>query len=1016
MDAPLPRVLAILVAHDGAAWLEASLTALLAQDHPDLEVLAVDNGSTDGSRAILLEHLDEEDVLVAERDLGFGAAVSMALDASRAGEAEHVLFLHDDCVLAPDAVSQLAFHLAADDRLAVVGAKLVDWDDPRRLQSVGWSVDLTGRADSGLEADELDQGQRDQVHRALYVSTAAMLVRRSAFEELGRFDRRYHLFRDDLDLCWRAWLAGWDVEVVPAAVGRHQASASNYQRLGQTAFLGPRYFAERNTLATLLKNYGLLRLLVVLPLFLVVGVAKILGFIATRRLSDAWQTLRAWAWNVVHLRETRRLRAAVQASRQRSDGELRDLFAKVAPRLRAYGEAVGEWVAGSDLELDRPTEGPTDEPQTATHRLVAYVRSHPVSTAALVLGALGLVIALPLLGGGQLRGGELAPWPASPRAFLDDYVSSWHDVGGIGTSRSPSPAQAVLAVVHVLAFGSSWLAPRLLLLGALPLAWIVALRAGAFVTEKRVPRVAAATAYVLSPPALTALITGRIGTLVVVVALPGLLAAYATAMRADAAPDDAWRATAAAAIVAAVAIAFEPPFLLAFLAWLVVALGLAAGLGPSRRVRKKVVVRVLATGVGTFLLLFPWSVSLFAGDSPVLGGVSPVGADAQPFTQWLLMAPELLGVPGVVAGVGFLLAGLLGVVFGFSRRPLAVTALWAVALLGIFAAWGLGRAGEDAWAWPGLPLVFVAGALSGLLVIAMATAGPQLAAHSFGWRQVAAGTTTFAITAGLAVSAASLLDDPWSAFVVGEPALPAFIAVEEPEAGDFRVLVLADEDGVVEWDVTGPGGPTMASYGVPVPRRFVDAVRSDIEDVVSGADPGAAGRLGLFNIRYVVVPEAGRSDELGQVLGDQLDLEPQPVAEGQVLRVTGWLPRATFLPDEAVDTVVRRGEVSRGSQEVALEREGGAARFVGDTDVPGSVLVSEIATTAWEAHADGRRLELATQDGLLRFDVAEPADRIVVEHAHQGRRSVLVAVQLFVFLIALSLMLRPPRFAQESRR
>ncbi|MBW3620644.1 MAG: glycosyltransferase [Actinobacteria bacterium] len=1016
METSLPRVLAVLVAHDGEAWLDASLTALLEQDHPDLDVIAVDNGSTDGSRAILLAHLDEDDVLVAERDLGFGAAVSMALDASRTADAEYVLFVHDDCVLAPDAVSELAAHLTADDRLAIVGAKLVDWDDPRRLQSVGWSVDVTGRADSGLEPDELDQGQRDQPQRALYVSTSGMLVRRSAFEELGRFDRRYHLFRDDLDLCWRAWLSGWDVEVVPAAVGRHRASATNYDRLGQTAFLGPRYFAERNTLATLLKNYGLPRLVVVLPLFLLVGIAKVLGFIATRRFSDAWQTLRAWIWNVLHLRETRRLRHAVQSSRQRGDGELRDLFAKVAPRLRAYAEAVGEWVAGSELETEARPEGPLDEPQTATHRLVAYVRTHPVSTAALTLGVLGLLIALPLLGGGMLRGGELAPWPASPRDFLDDYISSWHDAGGVGTSRSPSPAQAVLAAVQVLALGSSWLAPRLLLLGALPAAWVIALRAGSFVTEKRVPRVAAATAFVLSPPALTALITGRIGTLAVVIALPALLAAYAVVMDADAAPDDAWRATAAAAIVAAVAIAFEPPFLIAYVCWLVLALGLAAGLGSSRPVRRRVVVRVLATGVGAFLLLFPWSVSLFADDSPVLGGVSPVGADAQPFWQWLLMAPELLGVPGIVAGVGFLLAGLLGIVFGFSRRPLAVASLWAVALAGVFAAWGLGRAGEDAWAWPGLPLVFVAGALSGLLVIAMATAGTQLAEHSFGWRQLVAGITTVAITAGLAVSAASLLDDPWGAFETGEPALPAFIAVEESGAGDFRVLVLADEDGVVEWDVTGPGGPTMASYGVPVPRRFVDAIRADIEDVVSGADPGAAGRLGLFNIRYVVVPEAGRTPELSQVLGDQLDLEPQPVAEGEVLRVTGWLPRATFLPAEAVDTVVRRGEVSRGSQEVPLLRDGRAARFVGEAGGPGSILVSEIATTAWEARADGRPLELATQDGLLRFDVDGAADELVVEHAHQARRSVLVGVQLLVFLIALSLMLRPPRFAQETRR
>ncbi len=706
----------------------------------------------------------------------------------------------------------------------------------------------------------------------------------------------------------------------------------------------------------------------------------------------------------------------VQASRQRSDAELRPLFAKVAPRLRAYVEAVGEWLAGSELEQEpvAPTEG--GEPRTATARVTAYVRTHPVSMAALTLGVLGLAIALPLLGTGQLRGGELAPWPASPTAFLRDYVASWHDVGGVGTSRSPSPAQAILGLVHVVSFGSAWVASRLVVLGALPLAWLAALRAGSFVTSKRVPRVAAATAYVLSPPALTALISARIGTLVVIVALPALVAAYATVTRADAEVDAAWRATAAAAIVGAVAVAFEPGMVLLLGAWILAALVAVVLVDTTRTAKRRVVIRLLATALGVFLLLFPWSLTLVGPDSPVLGGITPVGADAQPFLQWLLMAPELLGVPGTIAGVGFLLAGGLGIVFGFARRPVAVTSLWALALLGVFAAWGLGRAGENAWAWPGLPLVVVAGAFAGLLAIAMATAGDQLGEHAFGWRQLAAGVTTFAVIIGLGASATVLLRDPWGAYALGDPALPEFIAVEQPVVGDFRVLVLADQDGVIEWDVTPPSGATMAAYGVQVPRDFAAAVSADISDVVGGADPGAAGRLGLFNIRYVVVPEAGRSPELDRVLADQLDLEPLPVAEGEVFGVSGWLPRATFLPAGAVATIVRRGEVSRGSQEVAFERAGEAARFTGPAPQAGTVLVSEIATTGWRASADGRQLELVTQDGLVRFDLAEPAERVVVEHAHQGRRTVLVLIELFVLLVALSLMLRPPRFAREDLR
>ncbi|MEX2421315.1 MAG: glycosyltransferase family 2 protein, partial [Actinomycetota bacterium] len=246
-----PRVLVVLVTHDGATWLPRTLDALLAQSHQALEVVAVDNASSDGSRELLLERLGERRVLVSDRDIGFGAAIDMALDAASVGGAPYLLTLHDDCALAPDAVEILVAALESDPRLAAVGPKLRGWDAPRELQSVGYTIDVTGRADAGVDPGEHDQGQRDARAQALYVPTTAMLLRRDAFEAVGRFDRRFHVFRDDLDLCWRLWLAGHDVEVVPAAVGEHAAGAANYLRLGQTRFLGPRYFAERNTLATL---------------------------------------------------------------------------------------------------------------------------------------------------------------------------------------------------------------------------------------------------------------------------------------------------------------------------------------------------------------------------------------------------------------------------------------------------------------------------------------------------------------------------------------------------------------------------------------------------------------------------------------------------------------------------------------------------------------------------------------------------------------------------------------------
>lgn len=1004
-----PTVLAVVVSHQGSPWLERTLDALTAQTYEALEVVGVDNGSSDSSRRILVERLGHDRVLVAERDLGFGAAVAMALDTALAREARYLLLLHDDSAPDPDAVRRLVEHLEQFPDVAVAGPKKVAWDDPGRLQSVGWSVDVTGRATSGLEPDERDQGQRDQIRRVLYTSSSGMLVRREVFQDLGGFDRRYHLFRDDLDLCWRIWLAGHEVEVVPDARVRHAASASNYGRLGQTAILGPRYFAERNTLATLLKNYGPLRLVTMVPLFFLVGVLKMLGFLLTRRVGDAWQTVRAWSWNGLHLRETWRLRREVQERRRVSDRELRPLFARLVPRAQAYLEAVLDWIGDGG---DRARDGPSDQP-TRGSRLVGLVRGRPVGAAAVVLGLVGLVVAFPLLLPGTLRGGELVAWPERTAAFLGDYVAAWHDAGPVGTTAAPSPAQALLGVLDVLAFGSGWLAPRLLVLGALPVAWVLSLRAARLLSQRPLPRLVGATVYVLSPPALAALQTGRISALVTMVTLPGLAIAFGAVLRRGGDPSRAWRATAVAVLLGAGAVAFAPATALGLLVWVLVALAGVAAWDPDSTDRRATVLRLGLVLVGVVAVLLPWSLGLVLPDGPLFGAGAGAAAAADPLWRWLLLSPAAGGFPGPLAGVGLVAAGALAIALVLPERPLAVVGLWATALAGVGSGWALAHAGEGAWSWAGLPLVLAAGAFAGLLVLSLDSAVAALAQHDFGWRHAAGGVTLAAVVVGLLVSGGSFLGDPWAAYLREEPPLPAFLASESETVGPFRVLVIGQDDRALSWDVTAASGPTMAAYGVPVPDAFVTEVDAAVSAMAGMVDPGAAGRLGLLNIRYVVVPPGAGTDRLGRALDAQLSLEPQPVAGGQVYLVDGALPRTGWLPPPAVRTIAARGEVPVGVPHQRLEAAGDGG-WQGEVPGPGAVVVSEVEGS-WTAQvADGRRLEASALGPVLRFDVGEAADSVRVAPAGGATRTVLVLLQGLLLLGTVSLALRPPGFARSG--
>lgn len=1006
---PVPRVLAVLVTHDGAPWVSHALDALEAQSYAEVEVLAVDNASTDGSRRILTDRLGYDRVLVADRDLGFGAAVSMALDA-HAGDADLVWLLHDDLAPEPDALAHLVEAMQQDPRLAVVGPKLRSWEHPDQLRSVGWTIDLTGRADSGVDPGELDQGQRDQQRRVLYVSTAGMLVRRETFDELGRFDRRYHLFRDDLDLCWRAWLAGHDVEVVPDAVAEHVDAAAEYVRLGQARFIGPRYFAERNTLATLLKNYGPARLPLVLVLYLVVGVAKVLGFLLTRRVSDAWQTVRAWVWNVWHLRETWRLRRRAQHLRRRRDGELRELFGRIAPRVRAYAEAIGGWIAGGDqatVVLETPVTEPEDTaPEPGLRRVVRRVRERPILVTGLALVVLVAVGAWPLFVGIQLRGGDLAPWPASPWAFLGDHTSGWYEAGGLGTSVDPSPAQAILGLLHVLVGGNAYLAPRLLLLGSIAVAWILALRAAQTYSRRRIPRVVAATAYVLSPPALAALSTGQVGVLVVFALLPGIVAAAITLSRQRTPPARAWRSVSAVAILTAVAGAFEPLVLVAVLAAGTIVIVVALVVRRPTAWHRALAVRMVTASVLPFVLLLPWSLRLVEPDGPLLGAAGEVAGGE--LWRWVLLSPELAGFPGILAGVGFVLAGLLGLVLGTPRTPGFVAVLWTVALAGAVGAWSLGRLGT--LAWPGLPLLLTAAAFAGLFALAFATAEASLSRFGFGWRQLAAALTAAGVGVSLAVVAIDLARGPWDAYALDDEPLPAFVqaaAQHEP----FRVLVLADTPDGVVWELVPGAGPSMAAYGVP-PSPELDRVAGLVQDTLDRRDPGALARLGPLNVRFVLVPSGGTSDLLDTVLRAQLGLEPRPLVDGRLYQIAGWMPPVSLVLADDARHLAEQGVLPEDAQPLALRRDEDDEVYRGRPRVDGVLVVADTDDPEWEARADGTPLERLDGPPVM-FATGDGAEVLEVEHAGGAARRLAITGQVLVVALVFSLALRPPEFARR---
>src|SRR4051794_36508501 len=207
-----PPVVAVVVTTDPGDWLEECLAGLAEQDYPSFSVLVIDNGSAEDPTPRVAQVLPTAFVRRLPENLGYSAAANEVI-ASVEGAVFFAL-CHDDVVLAPNAI-RLLVDEAIRSNAGIVGPKLTSWDHPERLLEVGMAIDKVGAPAPLVDRGELDQEQHDAVRDVFYVTGSCMVVRADLFSALGGFDPAMTVLGEDLDLCWRAEVAGARGVVAP---------------------------------------------------------------------------------------------------------------------------------------------------------------------------------------------------------------------------------------------------------------------------------------------------------------------------------------------------------------------------------------------------------------------------------------------------------------------------------------------------------------------------------------------------------------------------------------------------------------------------------------------------------------------------------------------------------------------------------------------------------------------------------------------------------------------------------
>ncbi|MGZ6996356.1 MAG: glycosyltransferase, partial [Acidimicrobiia bacterium] len=403
-----PPVVAVVVTRDPGPWLEEGLEAIGASDYPGLTVLVLDAGSTVDPTARVASVLPGAFVRRLPEAGGFAAAANDVIDVVQG--ATFILFCHDDVVVDPSAI-RLLVEEAFRSNAAIIGPKLVQYDHPEVLLEVGMAIDRFGVPHSGIEPGELDQEQHDSVRDVFFVSSTVMLVRSDLFAELGGFDDLTFPGAEDLDLCWRARIAGARVMVAPDARARHREADKVHD---SSEAVSPAV-AQRSRLRAMLKSASGWSLAYLLPIALVLAVVEVVAFALTRRRDRAKALIGAWVWNARNLGDLRRARHSAQALRRVPDVDLRSLQVRGSARVRGYvaGSLQAEDRIRSISERSRNLSG------SATGRL-----RDPASIAALVFAVLLLVGSRGLLFGRLPVIGQLPGWPGVG-GLVETFTSAW---------------------------------------------------------------------------------------------------------------------------------------------------------------------------------------------------------------------------------------------------------------------------------------------------------------------------------------------------------------------------------------------------------------------------------------------------------------------------------------------------------------------------------------------------------------------------------------------------------------
>ncbi len=244
----------IIPNYNGKHFLGGCLSSIASQTFRDFETILVDNASHDGSVPFVQENFPWTRIIVNPENLGFAGGTNVGI---RNANGHFILTLNNDTRLEPNFLLEMSAAMESTSRVGIVAPKMLLMDG--RINSTGMCISRSGAAwNRGMFED--DNGQYSTSDLVIGACAGAALYRRNLFDDIGLFDEDFFLYHEDVDLSFRAFLAGWDCLYWPKAVVWHVNSGT--LESGSDLCI---YYVNRNILWFVVQSYPAWLLITSLP-------------------------------------------------------------------------------------------------------------------------------------------------------------------------------------------------------------------------------------------------------------------------------------------------------------------------------------------------------------------------------------------------------------------------------------------------------------------------------------------------------------------------------------------------------------------------------------------------------------------------------------------------------------------------------------------------------------------------------------------------------------------------------